>query len=389
MSTTLELACELLRCPSVTPTDAGCQEIMIARLEKLGFRVRRLRFGAVDNFWARYGVANPLLVFAGHTDVVPPGSLEQWHSDPFTPTVRDGHLYGRGAADMKGSLAAMITACERFLATHSRPAGSIGFLITSDEEGEARDGTVKVVEYLQAGGERMDYCLVGEPSSHSRLGDEIKNGRRGSLNGRLILRGVGGHVAYPHLVKNPIHACGPIITALAAEVWDHGNDCFPPTSLQISNIHAGAGTVNVVPDTVEILFNLRFSPAVTAPGLQARIEQIVDTQILNEEIWNGHVLQYSLEWKISGLPFITPPGELLAAVTGAVREELGIETQASTGGGTSDGRFIAPTGAQVVEFGPVSATIHKVDECVSVEDLDRLSRVYERVLSKLVLALRS
>jgi len=384
MSDTLELACELLRRPSVTPTDAGCQEIMLARLEQLGFRVQRLRFGAVDNFWARYGVVEPLLVFAGHTDVVPPGSLEQWHSDPFMPTLRDGYLYGRGAADMKGGLAAMMTACERFLAAHPHPAGSIGFLITSDEEGEARDGTVKVVESLQARSERIDYCLVGEPSSVTRLGDEIKNGRRGSLNGRLILRGVGGHVAYPQRVQNPIHACGPVLTALAAEVWDHGDDCFPPTSLQISNIHAGAGTVNVVPDVVEILFNLRFSPAVTAPGLQARIEQIVNTQVLNEEIRDGHVLQYSLEWQVSGLPFITPPGELLAAVTEAVRAELGIETQASTGGGTSDGRFIAPTGAQVVELGPVNATIHKVDECVSVEDLDRLSRVYERVLSNLV-----
>ncbi len=273
MSDTLELACELLRHPSVTPDDAGCQEIMIARLEKLDFQMQRLRFGAVDNFWARHGVAEPLLVFAGHTDVVPPGPLAQWQSDPFTPTLRDGYLYGRGAADMKGSLAAMITACERFLAMHPHPAGSIGFLITSDEEGEAIDGTVKVVEFLQARGERIDYCLVGEPSSHTRLGDEVKNGRRGSLNGRLILRGIGGHVAYPHLVKNPIHACGPIVTALAAEVWDQGDEFFPPTSLQISNIHAGAGTVNVAPEMVEMLFNLRFSSAVTAPGLQARIEQ--------------------------------------------------------------------------------------------------------------------
>ncbi len=384
MSDTLSLAMELISRPSVTPADAGCQEILLERLAALDFRSECLRFGGVDNFWARHGVAEPLLVFAGHTDVVPPGPLAQWHSDPFTPTLRDGYLYGRGAADMKGSLAAMITACERFLATHSDPAGSIGFLITSDEEGEAIDGTVKVVEFLQARGERIDYCLVGEPSSHTRLGDEVKNGRRGSLNGRLILRGMGGHVAYPHLVRNPIHACGPIVTALATAVWDQGDEFFPPTSLQISNIHAGAGTVNVVPEMVEMLFNLRFSPAVTAPGLQARIEQLIATEVLNEELRNGNVLQYDLEWKLSGLPFITPPGELLAAVTTAVREELGSEPRISTGGGTSDGRFIAPTGAQVVELGPVNATIHKVDECVSVEDLDRLSRLYERVLSELV-----
>ncbi|MFO1430013.1 MAG: succinyl-diaminopimelate desuccinylase [Candidatus Competibacteraceae bacterium] len=384
MSDTLSLAMELIGRPSVTPNDAGCQEILLERLMALGFRAECLRSGAVDNLWARYGEREPLLVFAGHTDVVPPGPLAQWHSDPFTPTLRDGYLYGRGAADMKGSLAAMITACERFLAAHPHPAGSIGFLITGDEEGEAIDGTVKVVEFLQARGERIDYCLVGEPSSHARLGDEVKNGRRGSLNGRLILRGIGGHVAYPHLVRNPIHACGPIVTALAAEVWDQGDEFFPPTSLQISNIHAGTGTVNVVPETVEMLFNLRFSPAVTAPALQARIEQIVATEVINEEIRNGNVLQYDLEWKLSGLPFITPPGELLAAVTIAVREELGIEPRVSTGGGTSDGRFIAPTGAQVVELGPVNATIHKVDEGVAVEDLDRLSRVYEHILSELV-----
>jgi succinyl-diaminopimelate desuccinylase len=384
MSPTLELACELLRRPSVTPDDAGCQEIMIARLEPLGFRVKRLRYGAVDNCWARLGDKVPLLVFAGHTDVVPPGSLEQWQSDPFTPTLRDGYLYGRGAADMKGGLAAMITACERFLAAQPHLDGSIGFLLTSDEEGEAREGTVKVVEYLQARVERIDYCLIGEPSSHTRLGDEIKNGRRGSLNGRLLLRGVGGHVAYPQRVQNPIHACGPIVTALADEIWDRGDDFFPPTSLQISNLHAGTGTVNVVPDTVEILFNLRFSPAVTAPGLQERIRQIIDTHLLNEEVKTGHVLQYDLEWQLSGQPFITPPGELLAAVTAAIRAELGIETQASTSGGTSDGRFIAPTGAQVIELGPVNATIHKINERVAVEDLERLSRVYERVLEILL-----
>lgn len=386
MSATLALAQELIRCPSVTPDDAGCQPIISERLTALGFHIERLRFGEVDNLWARRGRTGPLFVFAGHTDVVPPGPREQWSSDPFTPTVRDGYLYGRGAADMKGGLAAMVVACERFLAAYPEPQGSLGFLLTSDEEGPADDGTVKVVESLQARGERLDYCLLGEPSSRNRLGDEIKNGRRGSLNGKLIVRGVGGHVAYPHLVWNPIHAAGPIITALAAEVWDYGDEFFPPTSLQISNIHAGAGTVNVAPGEVELLFNLRFSPAVTLENLQTRIQQLIETQLMNEEIRSGQVFQYALDWKLSGQPFLTRPGELLDAASAAVREELDIEPQASTGGGTSDGRFIAPLGVPVIELGPVSATIHKIDECVAVDDLERLSRVYERILEKLLIS---
>ncbi len=384
MSDTLALAKELIRCPSVTPDDAGCQQIMIERLVPLGFHIERLRYGEVDNFWARRGQAGPLFVFAGHTDVVPPGPLEQWSSAPFTPTLRDGYLYGRGAADMKGGLAAMITACERFLAAQPEPHGSIGLLITSDEEGLAENGTVKVVELLQTRGERLNYCLLGEPSSRNRLGDEIKNGRRGSLNGKLLVQGVGGHVAYPQRVQNPIHACGPIISVLTAEVWDQGDEFFPPTSFQISNIHAGTGTVNVAPGEVELLFNLRFSPVVTVDDLQARIQQLIETQILNQEIRSGQVFQYRLEWQLSGQPFLTPPGQLLSVASAAIREELGIDPQPSTGGGTSDGRFIAPLGVPVIELGPVSATIHKIDECVAVEDLERLSRIYERILEKLL-----
>ena len=384
MSETLELALDLIRRPSVTPDDAGCQDVMIARLEASGFRIERLRFGEVTNFWARRGTLDPLFVFAGHTDVVPPGPIEKWHSDPFVPEIRDSYLYGRGAADMKGSLAAMVTACERFVAAHPDHSGSIGFLITSDEEGPARDGTVRVIEHLRARGEHIDYCLVGEPSSEQQVGDVIKNGRRGSLNGRLTLRGIEGHVAYPHLVQNPIHAIGTILTTLADEVWDHGNDFFPPTSFQISNIHAGTGTVNVVPGEVDMLFNFRFSTNLTVEALKARVQQIIDTQLLNEEVKRGHIFQYSLDWRLSGMPFLTPPGELLAATAAIIREHLGIEPTFSTSGGTSDGRFIAPTGTPVIELGPVNTSIHKVDERVRVEDLSRLSRIYQALLVKLL-----
>jgi succinyl-diaminopimelate desuccinylase len=384
MSATLELACDLVRCPSVTPNDAGCQQIMGARLEALGFTVERLRFGEVDNCWARRGTAEPLFVFAGHTDVVPPGPLAQWHSDPFTPLLRDGHLYGRGAADMKGSLAAMITACEAFIQAHPDPRGSIGLLLTSDEEGPAVNGTAKVMEHLRARGERIDFCLVGEPSSAERLGDTIKNGRRGSLHGRLKLKGVQGHVAYPQRVRNPIHMAGPIIAVLTDEVWDKGNDHFPPTSFQISNIHAGTGADNVVPGELDMLFNFRFSTAVTVEELQQRVQRLIDTQIVNAEIKSGQVFQADLEWKLSGMPFLTETGALVEATMAVLREQLAVEPVLSTGGGTSDGRFIAPGGVQVVELGPLNATIHQIDECVSVADLDRLSRVYQGILTRLL-----
>ncbi len=384
MDATLELALDLLRRPSITPEDAGCQEILIARLEALGFRVERLRFGVVDNFWARFGDREPLFAFAGHTDVVPPGPLEQWQSPPFVPEIRDGYLYGRGAADMKGSLAAMVTACERFLAAHPQPRGSIAFLITSDEEGAAVDGTVRVVERLEARGEKIRWCLVGEPSCLAQLGDTIKNGRRGSLNGRLILRGVQGHVAYPHLAQNPIHAVSPILTTLIDEVWDQGHEFFPPTSFQISNLRSGTGADNVIPGDLEMLFNFRFSPAVTVEQLQERTRLIVETALLNQEVKTGQVFQYELQWSLSGLPFFTPPGELVAAVAAAIRAETGLAPELSTSGGTSDGRFIAPTGAQVVEFGPLNATIHKIDERVSIADLERLSRIYEAILTRLL-----
>lgn len=381
---TLELAFDLIRRPSVTPKDAGCQAVLIARLEALGFRVGRLRFGDVDNFWARLGEDEPLFAFAGHTDVVPPGPLEQWQSPPFAPEIRDGYLYGRGAADMKGSLAAMVTACERFLAACLQPRGSLAFLITSDEEGAAVDGTVKVVERLEARGEKIRWCLVGEPSCTARLGDTIKNGRRGSLNGQIILRGTQGHVAYPHLAQNPIHAVGAILTALADEVWDQGHEFFPPTSFQVSNLRSGTGAVNIIPGDLEMLFNFRFSSAVTVEQLRERTRIIVETGLLNEEIKTGQVFQYDLEWNLSGLPFFTPPGDLVAAAIAMIRAETGLEPELSTSGGTSDGRFIAPTGAQVIELGPLNATIHKIDERVPVDDLERLSRIYEGILVRLL-----
>lgn len=384
MSTTLALALDLIRRPSITPEDAGCQDVLCARLAALGFRLERLRFGAVDNLWARLGDSTPVLAFAGHTDVVPPGPLEQWQSPPFTPELRDGLLFGRGAADMKGSLAAMITACERFLTAHPRPRGSLAFLITSDEEGAAVDGTVRVVEHLQARGERIDWCLVGEPSSNARIGDVIKNGRRGSLNGRLLLRGVQGHVAYPHLAQNPIHAIGALLGTLTDEVWDQGHDFFPPTSFQISNLRSGTGAVNVVPGELEMLFNFRFSPAVTVAELQERTRLLIETALLNEEIKTGQVFQYDLDWTLSGLPFFTAPGTLVAAAQAAIRAETGQDAELSTSGGTSDGRFIAPTGAQVIELGPLNATIHKANEQIAAADLETLSRIYETLLVRLL-----
>jgi succinyl-diaminopimelate desuccinylase len=374
MSATLELAKDLISRTSVTPHDGGCQALMSARLSAIGFTCEALAFGEVSNLWARRGDAAPLLVFAGHTDVVPPGPAEHWLSDPFTPTLRDGLLYGRGAADMKGSLAAMVTACESFVARHPGHGGSIGFLITSDEEGPAVDGTVKVVEHLNARGERIDLCLVGEPSSRERLGDVVKNGRRGSLNGRLTVRGRQGHVAYPQLAANPIHLAAPALAELAAIEWDRGNEFFPPTSFQVSNIQAGTGAENVIPGELQVLFNLRYSTELDSPTIRSRVHAVLDR----------HRLDYRLDWRLSGEPFLTPAGELVAAARTAIREIAGVETELSTSGGTSDGRFIAPTGAQVLELGPLNATIHQVNECVSVDDLDRLSAMYSRILEQLL-----
>jgi len=374
MSATLELAQQLISRASVTPEDAGCQKLMRERLEAIGFKVQDLPFDDVSNFWARRGDMAPLLVFAGHTDVVPPGPLAQWLSDPFTPAIRDGLLYGRGAADMKGSLAAMVTACEAFIAQHPDHTGSIGFLITSDEEGPSINGTVKVVEHLQTVGEQIDMCLVGEPSSSEQLGDVIKNGRRGSLNGKLIVKGKQGHVAYPHLAINPIHQAAPALAELAAIEWDHGNDFFPPTSFQISNIQAGTGAENVVPGELQLLFNLRYSTELNEASIRERVHSVLDK----------HRLDYTLDWRLSGEPFLTPAGELVDAARTAIQAVVGIETRLSTSGGTSDGRFIAPTGAQVLELGPLNATIHQVNECVAVEALDRLSAMYRRILEILL-----
>ncbi|MBS1246847.1 MAG: succinyl-diaminopimelate desuccinylase [Proteobacteria bacterium] len=371
---TLELAKQLIARPSLTPDDAGCQELMIERLKPLGFEIHRLRFGNVDNFWARRGTAKPVIAFAGHTDVVPTGPKEKWTSDPFTPTIRDGFLYGRGAADMKGSLAAFITAIEDFVAQHPNHKGSIALLITSDEEGPSVDGTVKVVEWLEARGEKIDYCLVGEPSCVKCLGDTLKNGRRGSLNGKLTVHGKQGHIAYPHLVRNPIHLAAPALTDLARTEWDHGNEFFPPTSFQISNINAGTGADNVVPGHLDLKFNFRYSTAVTENELKTRVESAL----------RQHMLDYEVQWSLSGKPFLTQPGALVEALRTAVKSELGVDSTLSTSGGTSDGRFIAPTGAQVVELGPLNATIHQIDECVRVQDLASLSRVYARTLTHLL-----
>ncbi len=371
---TLELAKELIRRPSVTPDDAGCQQLMAERLEAIGFRCEHLRFGDVDNLWAERGDGAPLVVFAGHTDVVPPGPRESWQSDPFEPTVRDGMLYGRGASDMKGACAAFVTGIESFVAAHPKHRGAIGLLITSDEEGPAVNGTVKVMDWLAARGHKIDYCLVGEPSSVKTLGDAIKNGRRGSLSGKLTVRGIQGHVAYPHLAKNPIHTLAPALTELAAIEWDRGNADFPPTSFQASNIKAGTGAENVIPGVLELWFNFRFSTAVTDAQLKERTEAVL----------KKHSLDYQLTWTLSGQPFLTRGTKLIEAVRTAVRAELGAEAAPNTGGGTSDGRFIAPTGAEVVELGVLNSTIHKANESVAVTDLERLSRTYCRVLETLL-----
>jgi succinyl-diaminopimelate desuccinylase len=373
-SPVLSLAEQLIACRSVTPEDGGCQILLAERLRHLGFEIEPMRFGDVDNLWARRGRQAPLFVFAGHTDVVPPGPLDEWGTDPFEPTVRDGVLHGRGAADMKGSIAAMICAIERFLHDHPEHRGSMALLLTSDEEGPAIDGTVKVVEHLQARGEQIDWCLVGEPTSTYTVGDVVKNGRRGSLSGRLVVHGQQGHVAYPHLAKNPVHALAPVLAELAARSWDAGNDAFPPTTFQVSNIHAGTGATNVIPGRAEVDFNFRYSTESTEQELRGAIEDILER----------HGLRYELVWTSSGKPFFTPPGELVAATQAAITDVTGRQSKLSTAGGTSDGRFIAPTGAQVLELGPVNASIHKVNENVDVGELETLSRIYQRVLERLL-----
>ncbi len=359
---------------SVTPADEGCQEIMMARLAAAGFQIEPLRYGSVENFWARRGNGGPVLCFAGHTDVVPTGPLEEWKTDPFVPSVRDGVLYGRGAADMKSGLAAMVTACEEFVATHPSHNGSIAFLITSDEEGPSVDGTKRVVETLAARKERIDWCVVGEPSSETLLGDTIKVGRRGSFSGRLTVHGIQGHVAYPQLAENPVHTFAPALAELTSRVWDEGTEHFQPTTFQISNFNAGTGAPNVIPGELKARFNLRYSPVQTLDGLKQIIEGIL----------RKHGVRFTIDWYVSGEPFYTPPGTLSDAVGSAIQTVTGSRPKLSTGGGTSDGRFIAPLGAQVVEVGVVNATIHKVNESVRVEDIDLLHRVYFNVLRNLL-----
>jgi succinyl-diaminopimelate desuccinylase len=371
---TLDLAIDLLKRRSNTPLDAGCQELMISRLMPLGFKIERMRFGEVDNFYARRGTTGPLLVFAGHTDVVPSGPLEKWHTPPFEPTIKDGMLYARGAADMKTSLAAFITSIEDFVAAHPNHKGSIGLLITSDEEGVAIDGTVKVVNALKARGELFDYCIVGEPTSNKVVGDMIKNGRRGSLSGALKVKGMQGHIAYPHLVKNPIHMVAPAIKEMVETVWDTGNEYFPPTSWQISNMNGGTGATNVVPGEVDILFNFRFCTASTEENLKSRTLNILDK----------HQLEYQITWEYSP-PYITPRGNLVEAISQAIETSYRVTPELSTTGGTSDGRFIADICSQVVEFGPLNATIHKLNECVGVADIEPLKDTYRRTMEALLL----
>lgn len=368
-----DLTCELIRRPSVTPRDEGCLELIAARLGRCGFTLERLDAGGVSNLWATRGAAGPVCCFAGHTDVVPPGDLASWASDPYTPSVRDGMLYGRGAADMKSSLAAMVVALER-IPTSEQPRGTLAVLFTSDEEGVALHGTRHVVETLRARGQALDYCLVGEPSSQTRLGDLLRNGRRGSLNGRLRVHGVQGHVAYPDRARNPIHHALPALDELRATAWDGGNEFFPATSFQISNLHAGTGAENVIPPTLETWFNFRYSTASTAEGLKTRVHEVLDR----------HGLHYELDWQLSGEPFLTAGGRLLDAVQATLAAELAVTPELSTGGGTSDGRFIATLGTEVIELGPVNDTIHKIDECVNLADLEPLAKVYEGIARRVL-----
>ncbi|MBP8772562.1 MAG: succinyl-diaminopimelate desuccinylase [Aeromonadaceae bacterium] len=373
-SPVLTLARDLISRPSVTPEDAGCQQMMADYLSRLGFSIEPMVFNDTTNLWARRGSEGPLFCFAGHTDVVPPGPLDKWDSPPFEPTIRDGLLYGRGAADMKGSLAAMLVAVERFVTAHPDHQGSIAFLITSDEEGPFINGTPKVVETLEARNEKITWCLVGEPSSTRLLGDVVKNGRRGSITGDLLVKGIQGHVAYPHLGRNPIHDAAPALAELATTVWDQGNAFFPPTSFQIPNISAGTGASNVIPGELQVQFNFRFSTELTAEQIKERVRAILDR----------HGLEYDLTWTLSGHPFLTSTGDLVEATVAAIEEVQGFRPELSTSGGTSDGRFIAPTGAQVIELGPLNATIHKLNECVKVADLDTLADVYTAILRRLL-----
>jgi succinyl-diaminopimelate desuccinylase len=374
MSATLELTENLIRRVSVTPSDEGCQAVIAEHLERAGFRIENLRYGSVDNLWARRGDEAPLLCFAGHTDVVPTGPLEEWRSDPFIPVVRDGLLFGRGAADMKSGLAAMVTATESFVSAHPNHRGSIAFLITSDEEGPSVDGTKRVVETLLARDERIQWCIVGEPSSEHRIGDTVKIGRRGSLSGRLTIHGIQGHIAYPQLADNPVHRFAPALAELATRVWDQGNEHFQPTSFQVSNIAAGTGAPNVIPGELKARFNLRYSPVQTLEGLKRSVEEVLDR----------HQVKYTLEWYVSGEPFYTQPGGLSRAVSEAVSIVTGQPPTFSTGGGTSDGRFIAPMGAEVIELGVCNRTIHKVNECVAVSELETLHAMYLQTLRNLL-----
>jgi len=374
MSETLELAKSLISKASVTPDDKGCQSIMIERLKKIGFEIHPLKFGDVDNFWATRGNGGPLFAFAGHTDVVPAGNEDAWNTKPFEPTIKDGFLYGRGAADMKGGLASMVTATENFVKENPNHNGTIAFLITSDEEGVAINGTVKVMDYLKENNQKIDFCLIGEPSSTNITGDVIKNGRRGSLNGEINVQGQQGHVAYPHLAQNPIHLIAPALSELCKQEWDNGNEYFPATSFQISNVHSGDGVINVIPGEAKVMFNIRYSTETTKEELKSKVHEILDL----------HKLDYSVDWSHSGYPFLTPKGELVSACISAVKETKEITPELATSGGTSDGRFIAQEGTQVVELGPVNATIHQVNESVLVQDLEDLSRIYSKVLTKIL-----
>jgi len=373
MTATLDLAKQLISIPSVTPEDLGCQKILADRLESIGFINEHLRFGEVDNLWSRYGTQAPLFVFAGHTDVVPTGPVEQWSSDPFTPTIINDVMTARGTADMKSSIAAMVCACENFFIDKKNIKGSVAFLITSDEEGPATEGTVKVIEHLEKTNQKIDWCLVGEPSSTNTLGDVIKNGRRGSISGDLTIHGVQGHIAYPHLAENPIHLFAGPLQDLCNEVWDNGNEHFPPTSFQISNIKGGTGASNVIPGDLNVQFNLRFSTELSDTIIKQRIESILD----------NHELKYTLEWTLSGHPFLTPGGKLVDATKKAIKSVCNIDSELSTAGGTSDGRFIAPTGAQVIELGPINESIHKIDENINVIELNKLTEVYLEILNNL------
>ena len=373
-SPTLALAMDLVSRPSVTPLDHGCQELMLARLEACGFSVERLKFDDVDNFWAVHGSDGPIFCFAGHTDVVPTGPVEQWTNLPFTPVIKDGLLFARGSADMKGSLAAMVVAAERFVAEYPEHPGRLAFLITSDEEGIAINGTVRVVQWLEEHHIIPQWCLVGEPSSSEKCGDTIKNGRRGSLGCSMTIKGLQGHVAYPHLASNPIHLANPAINELINEVWDKGNQYFPPTSFQISNVSSGTGATNVIPGDIKMLFNFRFSTEVTEVQLRQRVEDILDK----------HGLNYSMEWRLSGEPFLTATGLLVDVATQCIEEVTGLKTLLSTAGGTSDGRFIAPMGTEVVELGPLNSSIHRVDEHVSIDDLEKLTKIYQKIVSQLL-----